>query len=48
MLTEAFEGDYKHCMSILKLLRQFDAHLGPGPDIPDVPPGHVRYKGLKI
>ena len=24
----------------------FDAHLGPGPDIPDGPPGHVLVQGL--
>ena len=24
----------------------FDAHLGPGPDIPDGPPGHVLVRGL--
>ena len=24
----------------------FDAHLGPGPDIPDGPPGHVLVWGL--
>ena len=26
--------------------RQFDAHLGPGPDIPDGPSGHVLVRGL--
>ena len=26
--------------------RQFDAHLGTGPDIPDGPPGHVLVQGL--
>ena len=24
----------------------FDAHLGPGPDIPDGPPGRVLVQGL--
>ena len=25
---------------------RFDAHLSPGPDIPDGPPGHVLVQGL--